>query len=131
MKTGKEKGRITHDTRVFYSLCFSSDGKTLAGVGWSQSVQFWDLATLRKSNSWEAHGSDIYHVSMLPEKRLLTTSSDGWARVWDLCNGEKLHEVSQPKGNHAATVSTDGSVLITGDARGFVRSWDIPYRRKK
>lgn len=131
MKTGKEKSRLAEDKEVILSLCFSPDGKTLAGVGWSRSVRIWDLATLRESNSWMAHGSDIYHVSMLPEKRLLTTSSDGWARVWDLRTGEKLHEVKGPKGNHAATVSTDGSVLITGDDGGFVRSWDIPYRSKK
>jgi len=59
--------------------------------------------------------------------RLVTTSTVGWARVWELAPAKKVAELSGfVLGVHSADFSPDGGRLITGSGgREAIRVWDV------
>jgi len=126
------KGRDTHSD--FNDLCFSPNGKMLAGAVHRQSTGYvLDLETgqeLTKIPHREIHG-----LSFSPNNATLATA--GWDKVlafWDPRTGEKLREVNMgdlnaPKldgdvGMHAVRYSPQNNLIATLHCDSFVRLWD-------
>jgi WD40 repeat protein len=49
---------------------------------------------------------------------------DGTVGIWDVPNGRRLHTVS---GATKVAVSADGQYLLTGEAGGAVRLWELTW----
>ena len=76
------------------------------------------------------HAEWLEAVRILPDgKRLVTTSADRTARVWDVATGRELHRLWHPSAVRPVAVSVDGRHAVTGCKDGFVRVWDLETGR--
>jgi serine/threonine protein kinase/WD40 repeat protein len=73
------------------------------------------------------HGDPVVQsVHALPDgKRLLSTSNDGTARLWDVDTGREIRRFRHPAGLRPAALLPDGRRAITGCGDGVVRLWDL------
>ena len=76
-----------------------------------------------------AHDADIYNLAYLPDgRRIVTASSDGIVKVWNVESGEQEQTLMEHKylmGN--VDVSRDGTVtkIISTDSDGNIKAWDV------
>ena len=72
------------------------------------------------------HKTTVTGVAVsLDELKLAGTSADGDTRVWDCKTGQELWLLSKGSAVRAMTFSPDHQWLLTGDATGHIRFWDM------
>ncbi len=100
----------------------------LAGLALSlrAQTQFPDVLWERGGNTRPA-----YDVVPLSEGRLLVGSFDGSIRVWDLATKSSTLTLITTRflGGRSMAVTPDETMVITGDADGWVRCWSIESGR--
>lgn len=96
LKTGKLvsqlKGTKRHE--VFSSARFSPDGQTLVTGAASSKVSVWDIASGKRTATWHVTpkeakrptGAVVYSLAFSDNNTLITTSSSGYAELWQLPN---------------------------------------------
>ena len=108
-------------------LCFSPDGRRLAGTTWDKGlVTVWDGHTGDEIASWKGHRGYSEGVAFSRDgSALATAGSDGTIRLWAPETGSQLAEV--PHGRHASwvTFSPDGNTLASSSDDGIVKLWDV------
>jgi WD40 repeat protein len=70
----------------------------------------------------------VFGVAHLPcGKRIVTCSSDGSLRIWDLESGAQIGEEWRDGEHGVRTIalSPDGETLVSGSCDGTVRLWDV------
>ena len=99
----------------------SPDGRLIASVANSGlRVWRWDGTLVVKDR---LHSTSTYSVAFAGDgQRLVTGSSDGTARIWDL-DGTELAVLPCGSGVLATRFSPDGRHVLTGAAGGAVRLW--------
>ncbi len=72
------------------------------------------------------HSNGVNSVEYSPDgKLLLSSSSDGTAKVWDVKSGKLLHDLSGHMGDlFDAQFSKDGKMILTASQDRTVRIWD-------
>ena len=72
------------------------------------------------------HSAPVQHAQFSPDgARILTSSADGLARIWDAAAGRQLLELRGHTGAvSSAKFSLDGRSVVTAGADGTVRVWD-------
>ncbi|KAG1733739.1 WD40-repeat-containing domain protein [Suillus lakei] len=83
------------------------------------------LYTVQK---FKGHTSRVWGVIHLPGgQRIVTCSSDGSLRVWDLKSGEQIGERWRDGVSPVYTIalSPDGTKVVSGSEDGAVRLWSI------
>ncbi|KZT34196.1 WD40 repeat-like protein [Sistotremastrum suecicum HHB10207 ss-3] len=111
-----------------YSLAISPDQQSLASGTKHGHIYVYNANTGELRNSkQEAHRAGIDCVAFSQAGRLVSTSSDGTMRLWDI---DTLEENGMPFRDSAANIwgvclSRDGFVAYSCFADGTVRAWDL------
>ena len=109
---------------------FSRDGKLVLGyrvqfLSRKTEVDVWDAATGEKRATLRGHSGDVTSAVFSPDSRsILTTSTDGTARLWDVATGETRRILR----GHRHVVRTgrfspNGKWMVTASKDGTCRIW--------
>ena len=85
-----KKKETEDDTYHIYCLIQLKDGNIVTG-GSKGVLEVWNLKSLKKVDSFNAHTDNIYSVIQLSDGRLVSASADLWIKIWDFGN------VTQPE----------------------------------
>jgi WD40 repeat protein len=113
-------------------LCFSPDGRLLAGVTWREGrVTVWDANSGEQMRSWHAHEGEVNGVAFSPDCRALgTAGSDGAVRLWAVATHRQLAELRHDGHAYHLAFSPDGATLATtGIQDRLVKLWDVSFLR--
>jgi WD40 repeat protein len=105
---------------------FSPDGARIVTVGdGSDAAVVWDAATGRELASL-VHPNHVWDARWGPRGRLLTSSADGRARVWDVAAGTTMTVLEGHQGIvYAAAFTPDGTKIVTAGEDGTIRVWEV------
>jgi WD40 repeat protein len=104
------------------NIIFSPDGQRLAGQTGSVA-KVWDAQTGQEQLTLAGHADWIFGLAFSPDgTRLVTTSLDRTARVWDI--GPDTEFLTLSGTGHLVTDSPEGKILATDEANGSVQLWD-------
>jgi WD40 repeat protein len=111
---------------------FSPDGHSLVGFRRSyihkrELVSVWDVETGKPRALLKGHQGDVTSAAFSPDSKwVVTTSTDGTARVWDAATGRPLHVLYGGRAVtvYAAAFSPDGKWLVTAADDWTARVWD-------
>jgi WD40 repeat protein/serine/threonine protein kinase len=109
------------------SLCFSPDGKRLAG-GHGNTIRVWDFDTGRELFSLSGHTGFVMGVAFSADGRYIASAGDDrTARVWDTAKPNAAYTL---RGHHhlvySAAFNPDRTRLATASFDGTVRVWNAP-----
>src|SRR5262249_17307366 len=113
---------------VGLGVCFSLDGKRMAGACGDMMLRVWDTATGQETLAIKGNGrgSAIRYPCFSPDGRWLVGTSDESAVVWDAATGrEVLTHKKHSRGGSAACLSPDGQWLACTCGDNSIEVWDV------
>jgi WD40 repeat protein len=124
-----ERGTLKDLGGRVYSLTFSDTGHTIASAGADWNARLSDVAGAKKPEILQGHINPVTAVAYGPKNHwLVTGSSDGTVRVWDLVGGKpkQRYEVR----GHLSTPNSiafapDGTSLASGGDDRTARTWTL------
>lgn len=135
MQTGKPRWRRP-DLRSYFAMDLTPSGDVLGlyrhdGVGTPNStVLLVDARTGTTLRTLRGHDDQPRDLRFSNEGNLLATyAHDGELIVWDVTDGERLHQWRTGEVGWALDFSADDRVLFTGGSDGMLRAWDLAARR--
>ena len=100
----------------------SPDGRRIASLSGTDTVQLWDAVTGRKLNVYQSPGESLKVVAWSPDSRSIATgSTDGTVRVWYADRSPRTYHSDSsavltiawsPDGKSIATSNLDGSIWV-------------------
>jgi WD40 repeat protein/outer membrane protein OmpA-like peptidoglycan-associated protein len=110
---------------MMYSAYFNKAGNKLLTAGGDYSARLWTTTGRSPERSFFGHKLQVYHAAFSPdEKRVVTASEDGTARVWDAKTEKTLFAMAHKGAVSSAKYSPDGKRIVTASMDGTVRVWD-------
>jgi WD40 repeat protein len=109
-----------------WCVCYSPDGKLIAGCGLDRLIRIWDAETGRELRQLQGHTQIAWMAAFLPQgDRLLSVGEDATIRLWDVGTGSEIGQlVGHPGPVWCMAISADGRWLATGAADGTMRLWE-------
>jgi len=85
------------------------------------------LALFTTHPYWKGHTSWVLRVAFSPDgRRILTVSSDGTARIWNVATGKEIQRFEVPKGSVSSlALSPDGRQILIASSDNTARIWEI------
>jgi WD40 repeat protein len=103
----------------------SADGRTFATARADFVIQVWNSANASLVAVMNGHTTYITALKFSPDGgRLLSSSYDHTARIWDVTSGRELARLQGPGIVHDAEFSPDGKNIVTAGEEGMARLWD-------
>jgi WD40 repeat protein/Tfp pilus assembly protein PilF/tRNA A-37 threonylcarbamoyl transferase component Bud32 len=121
-----EHGALPWSERLYPSVRFTPDGRSLVTFGSDRIVRVWATATGQARFPPLAHEQLCYDADISRDGRWLVTSSrDNTVRVWDLCTGQPLAgPLGHPDWVFGGRFSRNGAQVLTACRDGKARLWD-------
>ncbi|KIK33656.1 hypothetical protein CY34DRAFT_99201, partial [Suillus luteus UH-Slu-Lm8-n1] len=143
VETRKVMGKLTGHTKVVFALCWSADGERVASGSGDGTATIWDvkrrenILTIKTGHTWvratmRGHTDWVNGVAHLPDgRRIITCSSDGSLRLWDLKSGTQIGEDWRDEnlGIFSMALSPNGEIVASGCGYGKLRLWDVETRK--
>ncbi len=119
--TGKEVSRFTGHRNGVLGAAISPDGKTIASVGYDETIRWWDRASgkeLRKATWREPpaylQGTRIRLAFSPDGKTLVSAGGDSTLRLWDVATGTQRQGPEGHEGGiESVAASPDGRTLVS------------------
>jgi hypothetical protein len=110
-----------HTGQVF-SVCFSPDGRRLAGASGDQTVKVWDAQTGQEQLTLKGHTQPVLSVCFSPDgKRVVAENDRGAVRSWDAHTGQEVVPCTDPPpAARPQAVSPDGQRVVRIESGGPV-----------
>jgi WD40 repeat protein len=123
-------------TSLAEGLAFSPDGSRFALGGAIGKIFIYETTSGKLLQTLAGHEDAVTSLAFSPDGNTLASGGqDGTIRLWDLQTGAEirlLDRLSQDVRNSSVPVrigclafSPDGNVLVTGEADGMIRLWNI------
>ncbi len=128
-ESGKFVARGEKDgQRSIFGVAISPDGRFAASGG--SELRLMEFPSLKTLHLLQGHTGSVLSVAFSPDgTRLLSSSEDGTARVWDVSTGQLLRTFSSLQAlANTATFSQDGQQVYIGGADNTVWRWDVDYQ---
>jgi WD40 repeat protein len=126
LKTGTRKARFLQPSqRVIYrneSFAFSADGNVLAMYGDASVVRFWDVA-VQKDRVRRTEARLWFPLATSSDGKSVAIFMNGSVELWDTVTGH-MRKLGEHPAVCAATFSTCGDMLASGDGEGEIRLWN-------
>jgi WD40 repeat protein len=114
-------------------VCYSPDGKLIAGGGHQGKLWLWDAEKFTEIRSFGKHYEEVGGVQFTPDGKYLVSCAgsddkvDGELFIWDIAAKKQLGKFAPHRaGCMSLAISPDGKWLATGAVNGEVRLWDLP-----
>ncbi len=108
------------------ALALIRDGRLAAVAMADNSIQIWEAGGGKKRMTLKGHADRITSIAFSPDgKRLVTSSWDGTAKIWNLRTGREAATFGHRNYVTAATFSPDGEWLATGSSDRSVKVWSL------
>lgn len=113
-----------------YTAAFSSNGKRILTASGDRTARIWDAQTGCEIACLSGHLNEVTWAEFcLDDSRVVTTSMDFTARIWRLEPNPRLQSLIMHDGETIASLSADGTRLVTASKGGFVERmvcvWDV------
>ena len=107
------------------SLAFSRDERRIAGAGFCGYADVWNARTGRLLRQ-VAEGGEVSNVDLNPDgSRLLVSSWDSRATIWDVATGRPLvNLIGHTRGISNAAFNPSGSLVLTTGLDHTIRVWN-------
>jgi WD40 repeat protein len=118
--------QLGEPNRIYYSLAFSADGKTLYAGTLQGPIQIFDTATGKKIDDLDGHANGVFGLALSPNGKLLASAGrDCKIRIWDTATRKILREMAS-RGVMFSSIefSPDGTRLISLSYDNTARLWD-------
>jgi WD40 repeat protein len=113
-------------------VCFSPDGRLLAGTTWTQGlVTVWEVNSGEMVGAWRVHERLANGVRFSRNGLALATAgSDGAVRLWGVVTLHQFAELRHEGEAYQLAFSPDGETLATtGTDDRLVKLWDVSFLR--
>jgi WD40 repeat protein len=124
---------ISLKTALITALAISPGGSKLALSVWSSPIiQIWNIETGEMEGTLSGHSKTIAHLSfILRDGRLVSTSDDGTARIWNVNVQQQQQQRQNPeawpqlKNAKYLSLSHDGTRVASMSEDGYLRVWNL------
>ena len=128
--TREESSELTGHTAAVRAVSFSADGKRVATGSDDHRIKVWDVATGQEELTLAGHQRPVSGVAFLPVARgtvprLVSVSTDGTARIWNVGLSEELLTVDQGEVIDDLVFAPDGKTVTVLGESGTVKRWDL------
>lgn len=127
----QDAGTLRGSRGAVDGLCFSADGKQVAGGGEDRTVRVWEPRTGAGADPRAmlvGHTQAVKTVAFSPDGTALATAArDGTVRVWSVGRIRSTERAVLPHTNevNAVAFGPDGKTLATASHDGIIRLWDL------
>jgi WD40 repeat protein len=123
---GKQIGQLVGHRKQIGSLCFLSDGRTLASGNLGGAIRLWDVPAGTEIRRLSGHAGGAHALAALPDgKTLVSGGEDGWVCFWNT-EYRKTEYTTAPLPVNARdfAFTPDSRQVATVNAEGRIEFWD-------
>ena len=143
IETRQEIRRLPGHSDVVRDVSFSPDGSTAVSGGFVGSSEdaitnpgeliLWDLDQGQEIRRFSGHPSGVQEAVFTPDGRKILAASGFFVDfqnefsliLWNVNNGEMLHNFPVENDHYALAISPDGNSAISGSNFGDIYRWDL------
>jgi len=126
--TGILLAELKGHTDVIKTVQFNPDGTKIATASEDSTAKIWDAGTGRLIKSLTGLDGIVNSADFSPDGKILVTTHDQLAIVWDVASGKSLGEFEIDNTVNAAKFNASGTMIVTASADKTADIWNADTR---